>query len=300
MTDSQRRVLTVLLAVAVLAGVPDVAAGSGPPAARGGTPGPSSRDAAMERVLLEGRVVSIEEIGSGVTKPRRVVLEFEGRRYKAAFKSLDVHKPGVTKFEDGSVVAAFTDSYRYERAAYLLDRRVGLDMVPVVVLRQIGEQAGALVEWVEDATSEAQRMAVSQAVPEELRLQQNLMHVFDELIANDDRHESNQLITRDGRLRLIDHSRCFRTRHGLSDAFLNRPVGVTAEMLRNLESLDARDLRGLLRGLLSRPQIAGLLSRRDRILRKVEADRKEYGDRFVIQDPRGGPEVSGGSSTDDP
>lgn len=241
-------------------------------------------DAEIERLLLSGQVVSIKEIGSGVTKPRKVVLELDGRRIKAAFKTIKVHRPGLTRFPDGTTEVDFTDDYRYELAAYLLDRRLGMNMAPVTVLREINGERGALTEWVEDATSEARRMKKELAVPELLRHQQSMMRMFDALIFNVDRHESNQLVTPDGKLHLIDHSRSFRKQRSLPKGFVNTPAGVSPEVFRNLQSLESEELLELLGDVLSPVQVKALMRRRDKILEKIRADLAEYGEWVVFHE----------------
>ena len=49
---------------------------------------PAADDAAIESFLLEARVVSVEEIGSGITRPQRVLLELDGEEREAAFKNV--------------------------------------------------------------------------------------------------------------------------------------------------------------------------------------------------------------------
>jgi len=242
----------------------------------------ASRQAEVERFLREGTVVSMKEIGSGITKPLRVELELYGRTMRAAFKTVAIHNPGVSQFPDGSKEIDFRDDYRYEYAAYLLDRRLGMNMVPVTVLREIDGSPGALVEWVEDGISEAKRMARDNAMPEPLRRQQSVMLIFDTLIGNVDRHGSNQLITADQKLHLIDHSRSFRKQRSLPAQFSRIPAGIFADVLEQLESLQQDELGELLGDVLSGVQIKALLKRRDKIVEKIRTDIREYGENVVL------------------
>jgi hypothetical protein len=43
--------------------------------------------AEIETFLLNGKVVSTEEIGSGITKPKKVVRELDGQTMRAAYKA---------------------------------------------------------------------------------------------------------------------------------------------------------------------------------------------------------------------
>ena len=71
----------------------------------------------------------------------------------AAFKYVDEFKPGLTRFSSGAEMN-FSDSYKYDRAAYLLDRQLGLGMVPVAVLREYDRKQGAVIQWVANTIDE--------------------------------------------------------------------------------------------------------------------------------------------------
>ena len=244
---------------------------------------------AIERALLEGEIVDSEPLGTGVTRSERVWLEYEELTLSAGFKSVDVRRRGRTRFSSGRSELNFSDSYRYERAAYLLDQLLGLEMVPVTVVRRVGGEEGAVTHWIADAITEQQR--IEQGLrPKDMRElldQWADMRLFDVLIANTDRHAGNQLYTmEDWRLRLIDHSRAFRKNEELPEDFAGRPTTLTRTTAANLEALEKESLTRLLRGLLSRDQIRSLLLRRDLLLEKVERDLLEYGDVFVYREDR--------------
>lgn len=245
--------------------------------------------AGIERALLEGEVVDSEPLGTGVTRSERVWLEHEGLNLSAVFKSVDVRRRGRTRFASGRSELNFSDSYRYERAAYLLDQLLGLEMVPVTVVRRVGGEEGALTHWIANAITEHQRIeqGLRPRDMRELLDQWADMRLFDVLIANTDRHAGNQLYTlEDWRLRLIDHSRAFRKNEELPEEFAARPTTLTRSTAANLEGLEEESLSRLLRGLLGRDQIRSLLRRRDLLLEKVERDLLEYGEAYVYREDR--------------
>lgn len=240
-------------------------------------------------ILTRGEIAGIEEIGVGITKPRRVTLVWKGRTMRAAFKDFSEHSTSSTRFRKGPerLTMTFSDDYRYERAAFLLDRELGLGMVPVAVLRKVKGHPGALITWVEGAINEAERQEkhLAPADPTLLMRQRNLMWVFDALIYNVDRNMGNRLYTPDWKLHLIDHSRAFRLRGDLPKAFTSSPASLSRDLYERLEALDAKRLRGLFEGLVSRQQVKYLLERRDRMLEKIRQDIARYGEAAVLGGP---------------
>lgn len=242
-------------------------------------------DAEIEDFLTRAKVVEAREIGSGITKPLRLLLEHQGRSLYAAFKSVELFKPRPQRKVGFPPEKEFTDDYHYECAAYLLDRELGLGMVPVVALRKWAGKRGAAVLWVPDAINESDRRerGLEPEDPGILGRQRALMRVFDALILNTDRNLSNQLITpEDWKLHLIDHSRSFRLSHRLPDRFQAIPVKLSRRLLERLEALEQERLQQLLRGVIAKGKIEALLARRDKILEKIAQDRQTYGDAYVF------------------
>lgn len=243
-------------------------------------------DATMERILREGRVVEIKELATGITKPQRVTLEWEGQRFRAAFKTVDIENADVTRFRTGFKLH-FTDRYANERAAYLVDRMLGLDMVPVTVLRKLGDAEGALIAWVDDAINEIER-SEAEIGPDDRRVllcQQAVMRTFDALIGNDDRNWGNQLFTpEDWRLHLIDHSRSFRLERDLPEKYVEQPSSLPRWMLEAMEALDRDTLEDALEETVTRRRIKAVLERRDRIVEKARRDAETYGEGVVFHE----------------
>jgi hypothetical protein len=67
------------------------------------------------------------------------------------------------------------------------------------------------------------------------------MYLFDQLIANVDRHMNNILITDDWDLRLIDHSRSFRTTKELKDPALF--TRFSRDLVEGIKKLEYQDMR---------------------------------------------------------
>ena len=79
-------------------------------------------------------------------------------------------------------------------------------------------------------------------------------------------------------------SRTFRLVRELPAGFEATPLSMPRGLAPRLAALDAKLLTGLLEELVSKAQIKALLKRRDKILDKLERDRKEYGDELVFVD----------------
>ena len=247
----------------------------------------SADDAAIEDFLLRAKVVSSKEIGSGITKPMKMELELDGETMAAAFKyvKLDYSQRKVRVGDD--VMLIFTDDYHYERAAYLLDRYLGMDMIPVAVLRKVDGDEGALIQWVSDAINEMDRRNAEINPPDlaVLARQRDIMKIFDYLVRNSDRNLANQLInTDDWKLHLIDHSRCFRLDKKLPKSIEQEPLALPRWLYERLRQMDLAELQPLLRGLVSKSRIKAMLSRRDELIEKIDRDRAQYGDELVFHE----------------
>jgi hypothetical protein len=250
-------------------------------------PSPEIAEEEQVAILKEGRIVEVADLGVGVTRPMKVTLEHGGRTWQAAFKTVDIHRRGVTRLAEGPPEIDFKDRWHFDVAAYLLDRRLGMGLVPTTVTREHRGERGALVWWVHGVVDEVARVReqLQLADPARFAHQIRIMHLFDALIGNTDRNTGNLLTgVLDGRVHLIDHTRSFRRSRALNPLFLEHPAGLTRPMLAALESLERDELVGLLRDLVDRPEIDALLRRRDRILEKVAADRAAFGDGMVFNE----------------
>lgn len=236
---------------------------------------PERTDASVERFLRDAEIVEVVDLGTGITKPQKVTLELDGRQEYALFKSLNEEKRGYTKFPNGRRVLNYSDSYRYERPAYLLDRFIGLNRVPVAVDRKVRGKPGVLIEWIDGAVSSQDEYdgKISAPDPEDYERQQGLRRMFDALIANTDRNMGNMLIrTEDWRLYLIDHSRSFRHETELLDSFTNNPPSEVPEaMIERMRRLDLPTLRKMFGTAVNKHRAKAVLTRRDAILEQLGA-----------------------------
>jgi hypothetical protein len=220
----------------------------------------------IEDFLSSARVLSKETIPVGVTKPEKLLLEKNGVRMNAVFRTVDVFKQKWMSKE--GLKMNFRDHYRFERAAYELGRILGVRNIPPVVLRTIDKKKGSLQAWVEGAITEQRRIENGQAPPRSLEWihQLHFIRVFDNLIWNDDRNRGNILIDKDWRLWMIDATRAFRI-----DGSLMNPERIRfcpKDFYQNLKTVKEEDLRARLHDteLLTPGEFRTLLERRKKLL----------------------------------
>jgi hypothetical protein len=163
-----------------------------------------AQGAQWEEFLRTAEIIKYELIGEGVTKPWRLYLKNGGIEKKAAWKNVD------RDLGDGA-----RDSWKYEIAAYRLDRLIGLNMVPPSVEREFQGKKGALSLWADIKHSALEILEKGIQIPERALRQVDdrkyIARLWYCLIANDDPTQQNMKYTEDWRTILIDHSRAFRS-----------------------------------------------------------------------------------------
>ncbi|MDO6639471.1 metallophosphoesterase [Shewanella sp. 5_MG-2023] len=220
-----------------------------------------------EQLLTQAIITKLEPIGTGVTQSKKAYLEHNGLRFKAIFKTENIIPRNASKDKYRN-----TDSYKYEIAAYRIARHLGLNMIPPTVLRTIKNKQGSLQLWIDDTFNEKNRIE-DERYPSEycvLSYQASLMNMFDILIFNVDRTQSNILYTEaDWMMWMIDHSRSFRTGKHAPKYLKAARLRHSLKIEHQLKNLDYQSLDKLTNGLLKRKQIKALLKRRDLLLKKL-------------------------------
>jgi hypothetical protein len=251
---------------------------------RAQTPAPLD-DAAMEAFLLTAKVVSTRPIGKGVTGATRATLTDGVQTHDAQIQTVDEFKP-VYRTRSGEE-RNFRDSWRFNVAAYKIDRMLGLHLVPVSVPRRWRLAEGAFTWWVKDVLMDEEgRRKNNTQPPDGARWNSQMLaiRVFDQLIDNVDRNQGNILITNTWRLWAIDHTRAFRY-----SKTPRKPANVTAPdpaVLERLKALEFNALKKELGRYLTDEDLRNLLARRDAILRQLGTLRSANLGRLPIADGR--------------
>lgn len=173
---------------------------------------PPVSDEQREEFLRSAQAMNARPAGGGVTGAMRVTLRHG--RFTADAHVQTINVSGSVARDILHLEPAFTDSYRYNIAAYLFDRLMGLRMTPVAVEREFRGKPASYSWWIEGVQTEAQRFLGRKSPPDKAEWERQMVRVrlFDFLIANTDRNKSNLLIDRKWNLWMIDHSRAFRIR----------------------------------------------------------------------------------------
>jgi hypothetical protein len=220
----------------------------------------------IETFLLKARVVEVVPIGSGVTKPLRATLDDGGVRHDAEVQVVDsCEATGDVDLPSPEITC---DSYRYNVAAYLIGKLLGLTSIPPTVLRVFGGRPAAFTWWVERAHTLADMEVHGQWSPdmEEWQRQAGTVTLFDELICNTDRHQANLLMDPLRRVWLIDHTRAFRVRPRLRNPDRLEGLEFDRSLMTRLRGLNEAALETCCGAFLSREERADVLARRDSIL----------------------------------
>ncbi len=274
-----RRVCTV-----VLLGAVSLAAA---PPHHQGSPAPFSSEEQTLEFLRHAAIVSMEPIPTGVTRPRKVLLEMDGTRAYAVFRDVDILREQVW-MRDGTFHRELHDSALFEVAAYRLARRLGLDNVPPTVVRSIGSRKGSMQLWIEGAMTEAHRRKGGLRPPDYQAwlAQMRTMTLFDCLIGNIDRHSGNYLLDPSGKLWMIDHTRAFQR---FPADWTPAPIAMCERRIwRRLQELDRRALEALLGDLLTSFEVKHLSERIDRVVAHLDDQIAQRGiDEVIVEYPVG-------------
>lgn len=238
-----------------------------------------------EEFLKTAEVVQEEQMQGNlaVTNPWKLTLEKDGVSRFALWKNPEGMKKG------------FMEGWKWEIAAYRLDRYLGLDMVPPTVERRFKGSSGSCQLWVDVAMSLREKNKDKVQTPSHKVFYWNralyLQRAFDNLIANEDRHAGNIQITEDWRIVLIDHSRTFRTSKKFTkkliyDAKYKEGPREMKELPRvfveKLKELTQESLREVVGDYLKDDEIAAVLIRRDLILEEINRRIQAQGEENVL------------------
>jgi hypothetical protein len=238
-----------------------------------------------ESYLLRAEIAGSEQIRGdlAVTSPWKLTLRRD-----------DVSRDALWKNPEG-MMGGFLEGWRYEIAAYLLDKLLGLGMVPPTIERRFHGDRGSLQLWIPDSMTLKVKLARKVKTPPIKVFNWNratyLQRAWDNLIANEDRHTNQILVTPDYRMILIDHSRSFRTgkkfvkeliyteKHREGPKLMSELPRAFVEKLKSL-TFDA--VRTIVGNYLKDEEIEAVVARRDLILAEIDRLVNKEGEANVL------------------
>jgi len=247
----------------------------------------AGRDA-LEEFLRTAEITGFKEIGEGVTKPYKLYLKQGDREAAACWKN------------PSGMQLGFYEGWRFEIAAYRLDKLIGLNMVPPAVAREFQDQNGALILWAENKYSLEKivddNIRIPESATEHTEKMKWLTRAWDSLIANEDRTQQNVLYTEDWRMILIDHSRSFRAtkehtkrlmfgRRGLQTSKMGAPFlfkRLPRSFVDRLRGLSYETIRAAVGEYLTDEEIRAVLARRELLLKEIRQMVREQGEAAVL------------------
>ena len=246
-----------------------------------GNPLPFEKEDDILGFLRTARIRDVMRIPIGVTKPKKLLLEKDGITAHAIFHYKHEIDRGV-ELRNGHMYSHFRDSYRNQVAAYEVSRLLGLTNVSPTVLRPVGGKRGSVQLWIENAFDERDRIEEGRLPPEidMIQLPGHDMQVFDNLINNIDRNQTNILYDPNWQLWYIDHTRTFG-----QEAELYRPEKLrrcSVSLWEKLQALDADVLAEALDPYIGENQIQAVMARRAIILNEFQKKIELQGEEAIL------------------
>ena len=250
------------------------------------TPRELNERAKWEKFLHEAKIISSSKDFSeseAVTEPWTLVLEKDGVTRRALWKNPEGRFKG------------FLDSWKCEIAAYLLDKLLGLNMVPPTVEKRFQGDKGSCQLMLENVIMLRTKLEEKIKAPsyrvEPLNRATYLQRAWDNLIANVDRNMGDILYTEDWRMILIDHGRAFRsskkyTKNLIFDEKYKGGPKLMKKLpnafVEKLKSLNFKLIREAVGEYLTDKEIEAALIRRDLIIDWLDKRIKELGEDKVL------------------
>ena len=214
----------------------------------------------MEEFLRTAAVVGRGPGPGGRTDAWRLTLEADGTLRSALFKYIDRRRPD-----------SLADSYKYELAAYALDKYLVLGYVPPVVEYRVDQTPGALQTFVANSISEAARKErrLVPRDPEAFEKSMTDLKVFQNLVYDDCQNEKDTLIDLgDWKISRVDFSEAFAPK---KDTVPHCDIRRCSRLLyKKLNGWDDKAVAGLMAPYLGEEEIRALNSRRALILRYIQ------------------------------
>jgi hypothetical protein len=255
--------IAVAFSLTLLAAPRPVILTAAPQAAPAATPALTLEQ--KEEFLKKAKIVRTRGASKGVTNTLRATLSDGTLTHDASIQTIDEF---MTEFKSNrGTEFNFRDTWRYNVAAYRLDRLLELDMIPPSVERAHLSKPGAFTWWVDDVImDEGERLKTKASAPDISLWNEQMWHVrlFDQLIYNVDRNLGNLLIDKNWTIWMIDHTRAFRLFDKIKTP--GNLAKLDRKIYERLKALDQDKLKAAMDDYLTGPEIKALIARRNEIV----------------------------------
>jgi hypothetical protein len=235
----------------------------------------------VTQFLLTAKVGRAKPASHGITGTLRATLSDGGITHDASIQSIDESK--MTYQTAMGTEFNFRDSWKFDVAAYKLDRILGLNMVPVSVDRRYMGKPSCFTWWIDDVLMLELDRTKKKVQPPDVKdwnEQMEIVRVFDQLIFNTDRNLGNLVIDKQWRIWMIDHSRAFRISHDIREP--KNLLRCDRALLKAMKELNEPQLTSAMKSHLTKAEIEAILARRDKIVKHFE----EKGDSLLYESAR--------------
>lgn len=237
----------------------------------------------MEEFLRTARIVRTKAIPKGITAPQLATLTDGNLTHDAQIQFHDEYRSQFQTLQGTEL--NFKDTYKFNIAAYRLDKTMDLRMIPVSVERKVQGKPAAMTWWIDDVLmDETERLKKKVEPPDQDQWNRQMytVRVFDQLIFNTDRNLGNLMITKDWRIWMVDHTRAFRLLPTLRTP--GNLVKADRKFLGALRKLTLETLLPELQPYMTKQEVEALLARRDLIVQFFDKAIAEKGEQAVLYD----------------
>jgi hypothetical protein len=233
--------------------------------------GPQTPDE-LEKFLNTSTPKVVVPGAAGRTDPWRVRLESDGITRWAQFKYINRPRP-----------EPIPDSFKYELAAYELNKYLDLSLVPPAVERTINDTPGSLQAFIENAIrkSDIKRENFVPADPEAFDQAMADLKVFENLVYDRCDNEKDTLIQKDsGRIYRVDFSEAFAPENGTIPGC--EILRCSRRLYQKLQEWDPQRVETLLAPYLNEEESRALHARQGSIIQMIKKQIEERGESAVL------------------
>ena len=230
---------------------------------------------AQEAFLRTAPIITVgKQEGSGRSNAWKVFLDNGQTASRAFFKYVDRQRP-----------RPFPSSYRYELAAYALDKLLGTGLIPPTVERTIEENPGSLQCFCEGVITEKVRKGRDITPPDVTLLQDDFatIAILENLTYCVREDEGDILIrTSDWKVWRIDYSEAFLPEAALiPDSIFSR---CPRALFQKLKDIPDSEYKARVGGYLNAEEMDAVLARKRLVVARLEALIKDKGENAVLFD----------------